>query len=61
MHRVLAPLVGSMGVDLSLELIRPGYVPGGGGVIEMAVIPRRSGLDALVLSAASQATCMGLR
>jgi len=54
MHHVLAPLVGSMGVDLSLGVTRPGYVPGGGGVIEMTVIPRRQGLDALVLSAAGQ-------
>jgi RNA 3'-terminal phosphate cyclase (ATP) len=54
MHRVLAPLVRSMGVDLTLDVIRPGYVPGGGGVIEMNVVPRRQGLDALVLSAAGQ-------
>ena len=54
MHHVLAPLVRSMGVDLSLDVIRPGYVPGGGGVIEMNVVPRRQGLDALVLSAAGQ-------
>jgi RNA 3'-terminal phosphate cyclase (ATP) len=54
MQHVLAPLVRSMGVDLSLDVIRPGYVPGGGGVIEMTVIPGRAGLDALVLSAAGQ-------
>jgi RNA 3'-terminal phosphate cyclase (ATP) len=29
-------------------------VPGGGGVIELSVLPRRQGLDALVLSAAGQ-------
>jgi len=28
MHRVLAPLVRSMGVDLCLDVVRPGYVPG---------------------------------
>lgn len=54
MHRVLGPLVRSMGVDLSLDVERPGYVPGGGGVIEMNVTPRRQGLDALVLSDAGQ-------
>ena len=54
MHRVLAPLVGSMGVELSVDVTRPGYVPGGGGVIEMTVIPRHQGLKALVLSAAGQ-------
>ena len=54
MHHVLAPLVGSMGVDLSLGVTRPGYVPGGAGVIELTVIPKRQGLNALVLSAAGQ-------
>ncbi len=54
MQRVLAPLVRSMGVDLSLDVTRPGYVPGGGGAIDMTVIPRRAGLDALVLNTAGQ-------
>jgi len=54
MHRVLAALLRPMGADVSLEVIRPGYVPGGGGVIELNVVPRRQGLDALVLSAAGQ-------
>ncbi len=39
---------------MSLDITRPGYVPGGGGVIEMTVMPRRAGLDGLVLSAAGQ-------
>ncbi|MBS4730699.1 RNA 3'-phosphate cyclase [Mycobacterium sp. SM1] len=52
MHRVLAPLLGLMGVEVSLDVIRPGYVPGGAGVIELNVAPRPQGLDALVLSAA---------
>lgn len=51
MHHVLAPLLRSMGADLSLEVRRPGYVPGGGGVIEMSVSPCRHGLDPLRLSA----------
>jgi RNA 3'-terminal phosphate cyclase (ATP) len=54
MHRVLAPLIRRMGADVSLEVTRPGYVPGGGGVIDMNVVPRRQGLDALVLGAAGQ-------
>jgi RNA 3'-terminal phosphate cyclase (ATP) len=54
MQRVLAPLVRLMGVDLSVDVTRPGYVPGGGGVIDMTVIPGRAALDALVLSAAGQ-------
>jgi RNA 3'-terminal phosphate cyclase len=54
MHRVLAPLLSAMGVDVSLDVIRPGYVPGGGGVIEMTVISKRAGLNPLVLSAAGE-------
>jgi RNA 3'-terminal phosphate cyclase (ATP) len=54
MHRVLAPLLRSMGADLSLDVSRPGYVPGGGGIIEMTVTPRRPGLDSLVLNLADQ-------
>jgi len=59
MQRVLAPLVRSMGADLSLDVIRPGYVPGGGGVIEMTVIPGRAGLDGLVLGAAGRVCDVG--
>jgi RNA 3'-terminal phosphate cyclase (ATP) len=40
-----------MGADVSLEVARPGYVPGGGGIIEMHVVPRRQGLASLVLDA----------
>jgi len=54
MHRVLAPLLRSMGAELSLAVSRPGYVPGGGGIIEMNVAPRRQGLEALALSAAGE-------
>jgi RNA 3'-terminal phosphate cyclase (ATP) len=51
MHHVLAPLVGSMGAEISLTVIRPGYVPGGGGIIEVNVVPNRKGLDSLGLHA----------
>jgi RNA 3'-terminal phosphate cyclase (ATP) len=54
MHHVLAPLVRSMGADLSVEVTRPGYVPGGGGIIELKVVPARRGLDALLLRVAGQ-------
>lgn len=54
MSRVLAPLLRSMGADLSLNVVRPGYVPGGGGIIEMNVVPNRQGLDSLVLNATDQ-------
>jgi RNA 3'-terminal phosphate cyclase (ATP) len=54
MHHVLAPLVRSMGAETSLTVTRPGYVPGGGGIIEMNVVPNRKGLDSLGLHAAGQ-------
>jgi RNA 3'-terminal phosphate cyclase (ATP) len=56
MHRVLAPLLRSMGADVSLEVTRPGYVPGGGGIIEMHVVPARQGFTPLVLDTAGQAS-----
>jgi RNA 3'-terminal phosphate cyclase (ATP) len=54
MHHVLAPLLRSMGAKLSLTVTRPGYVPGGGGIIEMNVVPDRKGLDSVDLHAAGQ-------
>jgi len=50
MHRVLAQLVRSMGAEISLDVTRPGYVPGGGGIIEMSVVPRRQGLSSVALN-----------
>lgn len=54
LHRVLGPLLGLMGVEVSLDVIRPGYVPGGAGVIELNVVPGPRGLDALVLDTAGR-------
>jgi RNA 3'-terminal phosphate cyclase (ATP) len=51
MHHVLAPVLRSMGADVSLEVRRPGYVPGGGGIIEMNVVPGGRGLDSVRLNA----------
>jgi RNA 3'-terminal phosphate cyclase (ATP) len=50
-HYVLAPLLRSMGADVALNVARPGYVPRGGGIIEMHVAPPRHGLAPLVLDA----------
>jgi RNA 3'-terminal phosphate cyclase (ATP) len=54
MHHVLAPLLRSMGAELPLTVTRPGYVPGGGGIIEVNVVPNHKGLDSLALHAAGQ-------
>ncbi|MDX1624670.1 MAG: RNA 3'-terminal phosphate cyclase [Gemmatimonadota bacterium] len=49
LSRVLAPLLARVGLAFSLELVRPGYVPGGEGEIELAVTPVGDALDPVVL------------
>jgi len=46
---VLLPVLRKMGVDADLKIIRPGYVPKGGGIIEMKVNPQRERLKAITL------------
>ena len=47
LQHVLAPLLGRMGAKVELRLLRPGYVPRGGGIVELLVAPAREGLTAL--------------
>ena len=47
---VLAPLLARMGATVTLELLRPGYVPAGAGLMELRVQPATHGLTALELS-----------
>jgi RNA 3'-terminal phosphate cyclase (ATP) len=46
---VLAPLLARMGARVALRVVRPGYVPGGEGEIELEVEPARRALAPLVL------------
>ena len=39
MQHALLPTLRSMGLHARLEILRPGYVPKGGGIIEVEVIP----------------------
>jgi len=39
MQYVLFPVLGSMGITAELDITRPGYVPRGGGIIEVRVEP----------------------
>ena len=39
MQKVLFPVLGRMGLDIRLEIIRPGYVPEGQGCLAMTVQP----------------------
>ena len=49
MQRVLFPLLRRMGVEAEMEIVRPGYVPRGGGIIEVIVKPVASGIKPLKL------------
>jgi RNA 3'-terminal phosphate cyclase (ATP) len=46
---VLAPLLHRMGADIDVTLVRPGYVPGGAGVLQLTVTPTRHGLTGITL------------
>jgi RNA 3'-terminal phosphate cyclase (ATP) len=50
MQHVLLPALRTMAADVSLDVTRPGYVPGGGGVIDLRVSPSGRGLNASLLS-----------
>jgi len=47
MQKVLVPLLQSMGADVTLDMLRPGYVPKGGGKLRMVVNPGRLSLKSL--------------
>ncbi|MCU0596744.1 MAG: RNA 3'-terminal phosphate cyclase [Desulfobacterota bacterium] len=46
---VLLPTVRRMGVDAEVRIIQPGYVPKGGGRIELQILPAREALRPLEL------------
>src|SRR5918996_2546495 len=49
---VLAPMLRRMDADIDLRVERPGYVPGGAGVIQLTVVPPPHGLTGLTLTEA---------
>jgi len=49
MQHILFPTLGKMGIKAQLKVIRPGYVPTGGGVIEVKVKPIGSSIKPLGL------------
>jgi len=49
MKFVLLPLLKQMGIQAELDIVRPGYVPRGGGIIEIEVEPVRK-LKPLILT-----------
>jgi RNA 3'-terminal phosphate cyclase (ATP) len=50
LQHVLAPMLRRMNADIDLRVERPGYVPGGAGVIRLTVVPARRGLTGLALA-----------
>jgi len=59
MERVLLPLLARMGVEASLKIMRPGYVPQGGGVIELKTNPAEGRLIPLTLMKQGQVRNVG--
>jgi RNA 3'-terminal phosphate cyclase (ATP) len=49
MQHALAPLLRRMGVEVTVGVTRPGYVPSGAGVLDVTITPPRRGLRALAL------------
>ena len=49
LQHVLFPLLAKMGIDAELEVVRPGYVPAGGGEIELRTNPGRLPLRPICL------------
>jgi RNA 3'-terminal phosphate cyclase (ATP) len=49
MERIFIPLLARMGIGASLRIVRPGYVPKGGGVIELGTTPATGKLAPLIL------------
>ena len=52
LQQVLLPTIARMGSNATLDLVRPGYLPAGGGVIRLVVAPAPSVLRPLVLDRA---------
>ena len=48
LQRVILPLLAQMGLPAELDMIRPGYVPAGEGIIRLTVPPARGPLRPLV-------------
>ncbi len=56
MQYVFFPALRSMGITAELNIIRPGYVPRGGGNLEMGVEPVRGKLKPIILTAQGKVT-----
>src|SRR5687767_10759053 len=50
LQHVLAPMLRRMKADIDVHVERPGYVPGGAGVLQVTVLPPPQGLTGLTLA-----------
>jgi len=48
-QHVFFPALARMGIQATLEIVRPGYVPRGGGIIEVNIEPMAKGIEPLRL------------
>lgn len=53
-QHALLPLLRRMGIDAEAEMLRPGYVPRGGGVLRLRVSPVRGRIRPLVIDGAGE-------
>ena len=49
MQHILFPILRKMGIEAELTIIRPGYVPKGGGIIKVKIAPVEHGIKPLKL------------
>ena len=49
LRHVLLPMLERMGIDAAIEMIRPGYVPTGGGILKLVTRPSLGPLRPLIL------------
>lgn len=54
LEQVMLPLLRRMGIDAEVKMGRPGYVPRGGGILNLTVRPIRNMLRPLVLEEAGE-------
>lgn len=49
LEQVMLPFLRRMGLEASVRMRRPGYVPAGGGILELRVVPVRQSLQPLII------------
>ena len=58
MQQVLSPVLARMGANIEVRVVRAGYVPRGGGEIELRIQPLRGALEPLTLTEQGIVRCV---